>query len=139
MRTQHQLNAAMNETASPSTAPELNSCPNCGWSVADEQVFQESILEYQQSLPEPSFWRKILRRISDGPVLLSDFWYFFSIHAIFSVFDITIKYYRLPVEFSIESQLFISTSIIGTAIISRFFYRKISDFTFRLRFENDLS
>ncbi|MGX9727868.1 MAG: hypothetical protein ACTFAK_11270 [Candidatus Electronema sp. VV] len=136
----HEFDTSMNETTPvTSTAPEPNPCPNCGWSETDEQVFQESVLEYQQNFPEPPLWRKILRRIDNGPVLLSDFWYFSSIQALFSSFVSTFKDYGVAADFPLRNQLLLSSFVVGTAIISRFLYRMISDWIFRLRFEHDLS
>ena len=53
--------AAWNEQAAhPEFRWHKSCCPNCGWSDADEQGFQQ-YLEHYQSLPQPPRWKKFLR------------------------------------------------------------------------------
>lgn len=134
----HEFDTSMNETTPvASTAPELNPCPNCGWSEADEQGFQQ-YLEYQQSLPEPSLPHRILRRIADGPVAFSDCWYFLSFMTVFSEMFNTFSSNGIAFDFPLHIRLLCASFFVAPVIIFRFLYRIFFERRERAEFENAL-
>ncbi len=96
---------------------EYDYCPNCGWSEADEQDF----LEHQRNLPQPSRWKRILRRI-DSWVKFSDLYLFAVVFLLIRGFDDVLHSQGIESGFTPYDQFMVSASFAILPVAFRAIY-----------------